>query len=225
MADLPEEALQIPEYFNMFDPRKPVKKYVDDKLEALLKEVFETRRKVEKTLTRNELLAYDRVLAGHLTKDILLPRLKQACDTDANTLLHLKHSVDMQKEGKDNDELQIMKSFNEQPEFNKSIKNEDSLYKFLAYSAMLEKNRRADLDKTRKNNVITYGIQNFEEFYKRELQTDAKRDPRPVNPEDFQPKRGVDNAKAGEGFKTQLEEEAEYFREYELYKENKSKSH
>lgn len=88
---------------------------------------------------------------------------------------------------------------------------------------MLEKNRRADLDKTRKNNEITYGIQNFEEFYKRELQNDAKKDPRPVRSEEYLPKRGVDNSRAGEGFKTKQEEEAEYFREYELYKENKSK--
>jgi hypothetical protein len=156
--DFPEEALEIPEYFNMFDPRKPVKKYVDDKLELLLKDIFDSRRKVEKTLTRNELLAYDRVLAQHLTKDILLPRLKQACEGDANLLHHLKHSVDMQNEGKENEELQVMKSYNEQPDFNKSVKNEDALYKFLAFSAMLEKTRRQDLDKTRKNNVITYGI-------------------------------------------------------------------
>jgi hypothetical protein len=35
-----------------------------------------------------------------------------------------------------------MKKFNEQPEFNANIKNEDSLYKFLAYSGVLEKKRK-----------------------------------------------------------------------------------
>jgi hypothetical protein len=59
-----------------------------------------------------------------------------------------------------------MKKFNEQPEFNANIKNEDSLYKFLAYSGTLEKKRRENLDKTRKNNELVYGVENFEEFYK-----------------------------------------------------------
>lgn len=96
----------------------------------------------------------------------------------------------MQKEGVQNQELQFMKQQNEQPEFNKSIKNEDALYKFMAYSGMLEKKRRENIDKTRKDNTMIYGIENFEEFYKRELQTDAKRDPRPINPDDYLPKRG-----------------------------------
>ena len=88
--DLPAELTSIPEYFSMFDVRKPAKQYVDDKLGDLLQEIFEVRRKVEKTLTRNELLAYDRMLSAHLTKEVLLPRLKDACETDRNTLLQLR---------------------------------------------------------------------------------------------------------------------------------------
>jgi hypothetical protein len=74
--------MSIPEYFNMFDVRKPVDKYVEDKLSELLNTIFAVRRSVEKTLTRNELLAYDRTLAQHLTKDILIPRLRKACEDD-----------------------------------------------------------------------------------------------------------------------------------------------
>ena len=58
---------------------------------------------------------------------------------------------------------------NNQREYNKEIKDEDSLFKFLAYSGMLEKKRREDLNKTRKNDEIVYGVHNFEEFYKEEL--------------------------------------------------------
>lgn len=58
-----DEDLIIPEYFDLFDPRKPVKKYVEDKLENILQNIFEVRRKVEKTLTRRELLAYDTMLS------------------------------------------------------------------------------------------------------------------------------------------------------------------
>ncbi len=138
-------------------------------------------------------------------------------------LLQLKQSADMFAEGERNSEIQIMKQKNEQPEFNKNIKNEDALYKFLAYSGMLEKKRRENLDKTRKTNELVYGIENFEEFYKGQLQRDAKRDPRKIIPEEYQPKR-VDNARAGEGFRTTAEREADYFREFEVFKEGKSKS-
>jgi len=88
--ETPEGVLDIPEYFNMFDIRKPATQYVDDKLLELLQKVFEVRRNVEKTLSRNELLAYDRVLAGHLNKQTLLPRLKEACEHDRNHLYQLK---------------------------------------------------------------------------------------------------------------------------------------
>ena len=128
----------------------------------------------------------------------------------------------MLEEGKANDEMQIMKRYNEQPDFNSQLKNEDALYKFLAYSGMLEKKRRADIDKTRKNNELVYGIENFEEFYKQELQRDAKREPRQINPAEYAPKR-VDNSKAHEGFRTTAERKDDYFREYEIFKENKSK--
>lgn len=88
---------------------------------------------------------------------------------------------------------------------------------------MLEKKRREDIDKTRKNNDLIYGIENFEEFYKGELQRDSKREPRTINPTDFTPRR-VDNSKAAEGFLKTSDREEEYFREFEIYKENKSKS-
>lgn len=93
----------------------------------------------------------------------------------------------------------------------------------MAYSGMLEKKRREDIDKTRKNNEMIYGIENFEEFYKGELKKDSKSAPRTINPTDYQPKR-VDNSKAAEGFKNTAQREADYFSEFELFKENKSKS-
>ena len=86
---------------------------------------------------------------------------------------------------------------------NKAVKNEDALYKFLAYSGVLEKQRRESIDKTRKDLETVYGIDNFSEFYKQELQADAKREPRPINPADYEYSRvKVDAANAGEGFKT-----------------------
>lgn len=208
----------------MFDVRKPTKQYVEDKLNEILNEIFEVRRRVEKTMNRNELLAYDRVLAQHLTKEALLPRLKERIEQQRNELLQVKQITDMNKEGRNNDEMQFRKTVNTQAQFNKEVKNEDALYKFLAYSGMLEKKRREDLNKTRKDDLISMGVSDFSEFYKQELQKDTKKAPRPVNPADYVPKRGkVDAAKADEGFKTTAEREQEYFKDYELYKENKSK--
>jgi hypothetical protein len=129
----------------------------------------------------------------------------------------------MVEENAKNEELQGLKHNNTQPEFNKELKNEDALYKFMAYSGMLEKKRREDIDKTRKNNEMIYGTENFEEFYKGELKKDSKLAPRPINPADYQQKR-VDNSKAAEGFKDSAQREADYFSEFELFKENKSKS-
>lgn len=76
------------------------------------------RRKVEKTLTRNELLAYDKTLAGHLTKETLLARLVQAVSNDKNNLTQLKQSSEMVEENSKNEELQGLKHNNTQPEFN-----------------------------------------------------------------------------------------------------------
>lgn len=129
----------------------------------------------------------------------------------------------MVEENAKNEELQGLKHNNTQPEFNQELKNEDALYKFMAYSGMLEKKRREDIDKTRKNNEMIYGTENFEEFYKGELKKDSKLAPRPINPADYQQKR-VDNSKAAEGFKDSAQREADYFSEFDLFKENKSKS-
>lgn len=103
--ELPQDILEIPEHFGMFDVRKNPVKYVEDKLGDLLEEIFEVRKKVEKTLTRNELLAYDRTLAGHLTKETLLPRLQQAVNNDRNNLSQIKQSSEMLAENTKNEEL------------------------------------------------------------------------------------------------------------------------
>ena len=70
----------------MYDVRKPPKQWVEDRLQNILNEIFEARKNVEKTLTRNELLAYDKVLIKYLEKDILIPKLKKECDITYNEL-------------------------------------------------------------------------------------------------------------------------------------------
>lgn len=81
-TDLDEEMLKLPEHFNMLDVRKPPKQHVDDKLRGILDEIFGARSRVEKTLTRNELVAYDKVLLNYLTHEVLMPKLKSEVESD-----------------------------------------------------------------------------------------------------------------------------------------------
>lgn len=57
---------QIPDYFEIFDVRKPAGKYVEDKLKMVIKDLFDIRGELEKTMTRNELVAFDKVMAKYL---------------------------------------------------------------------------------------------------------------------------------------------------------------
>ena len=76
----------IPEYFPFHDARKPPSVLVDEALSMTLNELFENRKAVEKTLTRNELMAYDHVIANLLTHDKLMDRIKHEIYSDYNTL-------------------------------------------------------------------------------------------------------------------------------------------
>jgi len=58
------------------DARKPVDKYVEDKLFAIIEEAFAHRQKVETSLSRRELVAYDEMLCRYLEKKNLLPKLR-----------------------------------------------------------------------------------------------------------------------------------------------------
>ena len=53
---------QVPEYFETMDVRKPPQKYVADKMQEVVGEAFEVRRKLERNMNRRELLAFDKVL-------------------------------------------------------------------------------------------------------------------------------------------------------------------
>lgn len=73
----------------------------------------------------------------------------------------------MTKEGEGENQMrQFMKFPNTQNDENAQVKNEDALYKYLTFSAMQEKSRRANIKDTRDNSEYAYGLHSFEEFYK-----------------------------------------------------------
>jgi hypothetical protein len=77
----------VPNYFHVFDVRKPASIYVEDKLKMAIKELFEIRSELEKTMTRRELISFDKVLAKYLQHDVLMLKLKASVDQDYS-LLH-----------------------------------------------------------------------------------------------------------------------------------------
>jgi len=81
---IPKEMITVPEFFDVFDVRKPPKQWVEDKMMHILQLIFEARSKVEKTLTRRELIAYDHMLTRFLLKDELMPRLRAEVDSAYN---------------------------------------------------------------------------------------------------------------------------------------------
>lgn len=74
--DVDEEFKTIPDYFDRWDVRKPAALYVEEALRSILQDLFDIRRKLEKTFSRRELLAYDRILYKHLAFEKLMPRLE-----------------------------------------------------------------------------------------------------------------------------------------------------
>lgn len=201
--DLPEQLLKVPEWFEGIDVRKPAPKYVEDKLFHILNEVFEIRQRLEKTFTRNELVAYDRILLKHLTQENLLPKLKAEIQKDFSLMNQASHMLEAEKEGSiENLVKQAVKEPNNQNDENRAIKNEDAFFKFLAFSGMLEQQRRKDIKKTLKDPTIYMGMNTWEQFYKNRLFIEAKMEPRPVNEAEYQPglKRVVPEEELSEGF-------------------------
>lgn len=109
--------------------------------------------------------------------------------------------------------------------FNKSIKNEDAIFKFLAYTGNLEKNRRENRQETLDNTILQQGGDVFSTYYLDMLWQDAFKEPREIDEEALQPKVNIkDNQllqNKDKEYKTRLERREEYFDNYEEYKEGR----
>lgn len=62
-----EKMARIPKFFDNFDNRKPVKMWFDEKLQHVIKSVFDFRMKMERGMKKIELLAFDREISNILT--------------------------------------------------------------------------------------------------------------------------------------------------------------
>jgi hypothetical protein len=104
--------LDIPEYLDKMDVRKPANLYVMDKLHEILTSIFANRRNVEKTLSRGELLAYDHVIAKMLEPDTLMGKLKYEVQMDKNEVMQLSQMIAMGKDEEESREVQLLKQTN-----------------------------------------------------------------------------------------------------------------
>lgn len=98
-------------------------------------------------------------------------------------------------EGERDLEQQIYKHENKQLEENADVKNEDAYFKLLAMNAMKEKKRRKNIHATRKDTTLPYEVHTFDEWYKTQLEAEAKRDARPIHPEEYEPKHPIQTRK------------------------------
>lgn len=110
---IPDEKVTIPEYYDFWDVRMPVDEYVDRKFNSVLEEVFEGRLKVEKHLSRQELLAYDRMLSKYLKKSTIMNKIRREAYLDYNTLSQAGQELDQMGDSKDSEEMQQRKSKNQ----------------------------------------------------------------------------------------------------------------
>ena len=104
-TDDPDHYLtQVPEYFDVMDVRKKPAKYVEDKFEGVISEAFETRRRLEKTMSRRELLAFDNVLAKYLKRENVLQRLDDAIQADYSMIYQGRQMLEKAIQNKHSDE-------------------------------------------------------------------------------------------------------------------------
>jgi hypothetical protein len=62
----------VPEYFDIMDVRQKPEIYLSKKLQQVVDEAFVTRAKLERNMSRRELVALDKVLAKYLEPENLL---------------------------------------------------------------------------------------------------------------------------------------------------------
>lgn len=92
---------------------------------------------------------------------------------------------------------------------NKAVINEDAEYKAMAFDGIAQQ-RTTGLTNSEEDLTIRYNVQDsFEHFYREQLSRDARLAPRPVNAEDYVPKKPWE--KTDEKYKKRPEREEEYF--------------
>merc|ERR1712060_137244 len=127
---------------------------------------------------------------------------------------------------KNNLEAQDHKYPNTQKAFNKSVQNEDALFKSMAYSAMVDQKYKTQMENpdhvTFKDKEYMTSPYTFERYYINQLEKEALRPARAINPEDYEPKKFMRAASAKEPqFLTRKEAGQQFLEDHSKFMENK----
>lgn len=115
----------------------------------------------------------------------------------------------------------MTKRVDRQKVMNHETKDMDSLYKMLAYNMSLEQKNSA-LSEIGEDHRAMYELDSFEEYYKYHLELASKRPARKFDPNDYAAMKPWEKKENHDKeFKYRPEREAEFFKEFELYGENK----
>lgn len=123
-----------------------------------------------------------------------------------------------------------MKTPNMQRRYNKSIKDEDALYKQMAYGAIVEQQYKKQSETpdhlTFMDKEYQYSDFTFERWYLGQLEIDANKQPRSINPDDYNPKKFIRAQKADEPtYMDRAAREEKFFEDHSLFLENKKEQH
>ena len=164
-----------PEMLPKFDYRRTTKQWVEEKLDEILREIFEGRSKIETNMSRNELRAYDQNFAHLFNKDNMIKRLFDKVDEEYAELLLRRASHESKENTEMDDGFKKRKHYNIQRDFNRKIKNMDAAYKLITYRYFKDKD--PNLPETA-----------FVNFYDKQLQRDIHEAPKTINPIDYETK-------------------------------------
>ena len=156
--------------------------------------------------------------------------LEQSITKDLYFARQLGNEYGRFEDNADDRDLQDMKFEHDQREFNRSIKDHDAHFKQIAFMQMQDRKnaeimqQKQDL-RSYAHESIMYADNTFERWYAQVLNQDAKKDPRPVNPLDYEPKKFI-KASSEElpTWKSASEREEQFFREHAIYLENKKEN-
>lgn len=205
------------------DVRQKPEKYLEEKLQQVVDEAFETRSKLERNMSRRELVAFDKVLAKYLEPENLLKRLETSIEEDYSLVFQGREMIEQAQISRQNTSDQLKKQPDMQREFNKSIKNEDALFKSMAFGAVTEMKYKHQVENPDHENYMDKKYQfspyTFERFYMDQLEKDAKVAPREVNAADYEPKYDIQSEPTP--YMNQQAREEQFFDDHTLFMENK----
>lgn len=124
--------------------------WLEDQVDNIVSKFFLARKEVEKNLTRDELIAFDKDMIKEFSKEKLCSKLRQNLANESRLIKIIADKADTYKNNTKNDEVLKTRKNSQLNQLKDliDIKNEDAFYKLLAF------NTRTEYEKDEKNKGI-----------------------------------------------------------------------